>query len=118
MQSIDILFFIYVGVILVLLLCTRENRDSAVPMVVAPIICNLINFTYVKAIFSSNLIEGIILEVVAIVLSVVIVKLIDWITAISANILTIIFEIVASVGLIYIFYNIKVIMEFLMNLIH
>ena len=112
---IDLWFFVYATVILVLLLFTRENKDSAVPMVVAPIICNIIHFEYIKFNISAHIIEVILLEVLAVVVSVLIVKIIDWITATSNSFLVIICEIAASLGLVYFFYNIRFILEILLR---
>ena len=113
--SLDIFFVIYVGIILILLLFTRDNKDSAVAMVASVIICNVIHFDYIRFSFSSNIIEVLLLEVLAVVASVLIVKIVDWITATSASLVTIIFEIIASLGLVYFFYNVRFILEILLR---
>lgn len=110
---IDFWFFVLSGILIVLMLMTRENKDSAVPMVAAIIMCNIVNFTYIKDCISTNIIEIILLEIVAGVASVLVVKIIDWLTAISNSFVVLIFEIVGSAALIYLFYNIRWIVHYI-----
>lgn len=115
-MPIDFWFLVYSAIILCLFLFTRQNKDSAVVIVVSAIICNVANFEYLKYNLPAHLIEFIFLEIIAIVVSFVLVKIVDWLTASASTVITFIAEVIASLGLVYIFYNVKVIINFILSL--
>lgn len=116
-MELNFMFIVYGIIIFALAMTSTENKDSALVMLVSIIICNIINFDYIKFNFSAHFIEVIFLEVAAIVVTVAIVKFIDWMMSISAGFISFILKLVASFGLCYIFYNIKAIINFMLTLI-
>lgn len=115
-MPIDLWFFIYAVIILGAFLFTRSNKDSAVVIILAIILCNIANFEYLKYNLPTHLIEFILFEVIAIVVSFVLVKIVDWLTTTSNTLITFIAEVAASLGMVYVFYNAKVIINFMLML--